>query len=67
MLVATKVKMSEGKKKQTNKQTETCNIFTIKRLARKFRVVVMQNNGKELYKKGCCTSKIVVVFFFCYN
>ena len=38
----------------------TYNISSIKRVTRKFHVVVVQNNGKEIYKKGvlhvqsCC-------------
>ena len=36
----------------------------------KFHVVVVQNNGKEMYKKMCCTCKVAfllirpIVFFF---
>ena len=44
MLAATKVKMSGSKKKNKN----TCDISSIKRISRKFQVVVVQNNGKEM-------------------
>ena len=36
----------------------------IKRVTRKFlkfHVVVLQNNGKEMYKKLCCTCKVAFV------
>ena len=33
------------------------NIFSIKHLTSKFHVVVVLNNGKEMYKKVCCTYK----------
>ena len=62
MLAATKVKMSNSKKMQTNKQTKAhaTLISPIKHVTRKFRVVVMKKkNGKEMYKKVCCTSKVV--------
>ena len=39
----------------------TYNISSIKRATRKFldvHVVVVQNNGKEVYKKVCCTCKV---------
>ena len=44
-----KVKMS-GSEKKVNKKT--CDIFSIKRVAKKFHVVVVQNKGKEMYKKS---------------
>ena len=53
MLVAYKVKMSGSEKKSAR---NTINIFL------KFHVVVVQNNGKEMYKLVCCMCK--VVFFF---
>ena len=62
MLAATKVKMSNSKKMQTNKQTKAhaTLISPIKHVTRKFRVVVMKKkSGKEMYKKVCCTSKVV--------
>ena len=31
----------------------------IKHVTRKFHVVVMQNNNREMYKKVCCISKVV--------
>ena len=51
--MAYKVKMSGSEKK---KNRSKFNIFP------KFHVVVVQKNGKEMYKKVCCTCK--VVFFF---
>ena len=36
----------------------------MKRVSRKFAVVV-QDNDKEMQKKVCCTCKVVVVFFVC--
>ena len=32
------------------------------KMSGKFHVVVVQNNGKEMYKKVCCTCEVV----FCY-
>ena len=63
MLAATKVKMSGSKKKKKKKKKmskNTYDISSIKRISRKFQVVVVQNNGKEMYKKVCCTCKIAV-------
>ena len=45
-------------KKKMNRNTY--NISSIKRNW-KFHVVVVQNNGKEMYKKVCCTLPIVAV------
>ena len=45
MLVATKVKISGSEKKWTTTRTTF--------------VVVVQNNGKIMYKKVCCTCKVV--------
>ena len=53
MLAATKVKMS-GSEKKVNRTTY--NISAIKRVTGKFwefHVVVVQNSGKEMYKKVC--------------
>ena len=50
MLAATRVKMSDNKKKKVNKNTY--EISPVKRVTRKFHVVVVQNNGKEMYKKS---------------
>ena len=64
---ASKVKMS-GSERKANRNTDqlnkslvsTCDIFfPIKSVTRKFHVVVVQNNGKEMYKKVCCTCKVV--------
>ena len=57
MLAANKVKMSGSEKKSEQKQSN--KIFCeqssfIKRVTRKFRVVVVQNNGTEMYKKVFC-------------
>ena len=50
MLAATRVKMSDNEKK-VNKNTY--DISSRKRVTRKFLdVVVVQNNGKEMYKKS---------------
>ena len=46
---------SENKKR---KRTRTTFNSSLKRVTRKFYVVVVQNNGKEVYKKVCCTWKI---------
>ena len=52
------VKMTGSEKK--SEQEHVYNISSIKRVTRKFRVVVVQNNGKEMYKKSvlhvqsCC-------------
>ena len=57
-----KVKISDGEKK-VNKNTH--DISSIKRVTKsfwKFLVVVVQNNGKEMYKKGVLH---VQSFFFC--
>ena len=56
-----KVKMSGSEKKKVNENTY--DISSIKRVTKKFwkfHVVVVQNNGKEMYKKVCCTCKVTV-------
>ena len=55
---ATKVKMS-GSVKKANRNTY--HISSIKRVARMFHVVVVQNNGNSMKgtKKVCCTCKVV--------
>ena len=41
--------------KKKGKQTlQTYDISFVKRVTRKFHVLVGQNNGKEMYKKACC-------------
>ena len=60
MLTATKAKNErQWKKSEQNKY----DISSIKRVTRKFHVVsvflVVQNNGKEMSKKGWCTCKVV--------
>ena len=42
----------------------TYDMSSIKRVTRKFHVVVAQNNSKEMDEKVCCTCK---VFFFFAN
>ena len=59
MLAATEVKMSGGEKKK--KEPEHIQHFLHKTCNWKFHVVVVQNNGKEMYKKVCCTLPIVAV------
>ena len=44
----------------------------IKHVTRKFHVVVMQNNNREMYKKVCCISKVIFLLimtygFFCHS
>ena len=46
----------QWKKKKVNKNMY--EISSVKRVTRKFHVVVVQNNGKEMYKKVCCTCKV---------
>ena len=55
---ATKVKMS-GSVKKANRNTY--HISSIKRVARMFHVVVVQNNGNAMKgtKKVCCACKVV--------
>ena len=48
MLAATKVKMSGSERINRN----AYYISSIKRVTRKFHFVVVQNNGKEMYKKS---------------
>ena len=56
--------MSDSEKKVKN----TYDISFIKRVTRKFHVVVVQNKGKEMYKKKCAARAFllirhIVVFF----
>ena len=67
MLEVTKVKMS-GTKKKVNRKTY--NISSMKPVTRKFLEGsrcshAKKKNSKEMYKKLCCTCK--VVFFFVAN
>ena len=76
MLAATRVKMSDSEK---GVNMNTSDIPSIKRVTRsfwKFQVTVVQNNGKEMYKKVCCMCKVafllirpivvvVICLFFC--
>ena len=59
MLGASKVKISGSEEKEVNRNAY--DISYIKRVLEgfwKFLVVVVQNNGKEMYKKVCCTCKV---------
>ena len=56
MLAATMVKRS-GSEKEANRNIY--DISSIKLVTRKFHVVVVQNNGKEIYKKVCCRCKVL--------
>ena len=53
MLAANKVNMSDSEKKSEQEQKQQNFLWAkfLKRVTRKFRVVVVQNNGKEMYKK----------------
>ena len=62
-----KEKMS-GSEKKVNENAY--DVSSLKKIVWTFRVVVVQNNGKEMTKKVCCTCKVVfllirpiVVFF----
>ena len=46
-----KVKMSGSEKKVNQKNLQLRSFW-------KFQVVVVQNNGKEMYKKVCCSCKV---------
>ena len=54
---ASKLKMS-GSEKIANRNTSNKTFFSIKCVT-EYRVVVVQNNGKEMYKKVCCMCKVV--------
>ena len=56
------VKMTGSEKK--SEQEHVYNISSIKRVTRKFRVVVVQNNGKEMYKKSVLHMQSCCFFFF---
>ena len=61
MLAATKVKMSGSEKTEWTEHKHFLH-KTRKQEAKhekKFHVLVVQNNGKEMYKKVCCTCKVV--------
>ena len=63
MLAASKVKISVSEEKKVNRNAY--NISSIKRVLEgfwKFLVVVVQNNGKEMYKKKCTAR---AKLFFC--
>ena len=50
-----KEKMSGSEKKVSE---NTYDISSIEKNFWKFHVAVVQNNGKEMYKKVCCTCKV---------
>ena len=54
---ASKLKMS-GSEKIANRNTSNKTFFSIKCVT-EYRVVVVQNNGKEMYKKVYCMCKVV--------
>ena len=56
MLAATEVKISGSEEIASR---NTYDVSPIKRVTRKFHLVVLQNNGKEMCKKVCCRSKVV--------
>ena len=60
MLAATKVKLRGSEKKEAN--WNTYDISCIKRVDRKFHVVVVKNSGKEMYTK----SAMHQLMFFCF-
>ena len=63
MLAASKVKISVSEEKNVNRNAY--NTSSIKRVLEgfwKFLVVVVQNNGKEMYKKKCAAR---AKLFFC--
>ena len=68
MLAASKVKMSASIKKMNR---NTCDISSTKRVkTRKFQVVIVQNNGKEMSQKSVlqvqsCFLLIKPLIFFC--
>ena len=53
---------SEQEHKQQNIFVRTYDISYITRVTRKSDAVVVHNKDKEMYKKVCCTCKVVVVF-----
>ena len=55
------VKMTGSEKK--SEQEHVYNISSIKRVTGKFRVVVVQNNGKEMYKKSVLPVQSCCFFF----
>ena len=46
----------------SQEQVSTYGISSIKRIKRASKNIVVQNNSKEMYKKVCCSGK--VIFFF---
>ena len=65
------VKNASGHQGENERQLKKANrntygISSIKFVTNKSHVLVLQNTGKEMCKKVCCTCKVVVVvvFFF---
>ena len=66
MLVASEVKMRGSEKESERTATQateflvrTHDISSVKHVNRKFHLVVVQNDDREMYKKVCCTCKVV--------
>ena len=55
-----KMKMSSSEKKSEREHVRHSSIKCVTKIRSfwKFHVVVVQNNGKEMYKKVCCTCKV---------
>ena len=56
MLAASNVKMSGGEKIKANRNTRTC-------VTRKSRVLIAQNNGKEMYKMFAARANLFLSIF----
>ena len=63
MVAVSKVKMAVKKKRraQVTKSLVSARhfFFSINCVTRKFHVVVVQDNGKEMYRKVCCSCKVL--------
>ena len=69
MLVANEVKNRGSEKESERTATQateflvrTHDISSVKHVNIKFQLVDVQNNDREMYKKVCCTRKVV---FYC--
>ena len=67
MLAVTKVKMSSSETKVNMNRYNISSTKSVSRKFWKFYVVVMQNNGKEMYKQVCCTCKVVFLLIFLFT
>ena len=47
----------------SQEQVSTYGISSIKRIKRASKNIVVQNNSKEMYKKVCCSGKVISLFF----